>query len=89
MHDKVLAITGGVALLLLAAAFVGLFFFQPLSRKLFSLLVIGGILFDPFLGLRVESGWSTFTDDLLALLLALIFFVIYFSPLRDTFVRKR
>jgi len=56
---------------------------------LFIGLAIGGILFDPFLSLRVESGWSTFTKDCTNLLEVLIFFVIYFSPLRDSFVRKR
>jgi len=80
---------GGVFLLLSATCLVGLFFFQPFSRTLLVVLVIGGVLFDPFLGLRVESGWSTFTDDCAPLLTALIFFVVYFSPLKDSFVRKQ
>jgi hypothetical protein len=89
LYDKSCMVLLGIFVLVSAICLVGLFFFLPFSRPLFIVLVVGGVLLDPLLSLRVESGWSTLVDDCGGLLTVLIFFVIYFSPLKDSFVRKR
>jgi hypothetical protein len=88
LHDKLFTVFGSIYLLLLLVCFVGLFLFHQFSRKLFVALILAGIVFDPFLSLQVKSGWEVFTADCLGLLAALIFFTIYFSSLKDSFVSK-
>ena len=88
LHDKVFTIVGGVYLLFCVVCFFGLFLLRPFSRKLFVALILVGVLFDPFLSLQMRSGWDVFVADCLGLLAALIFFAMYFSSLKDSFVRK-
>ena len=88
LHDKLFTAFGGIYLLLYAVCFVGLFLFRPFSRTLLVVLILGGILFDPFLSLQVKSGWDVFVSDCLGVSTAVIFFLIYFSSLKDDFVRK-
>jgi hypothetical protein len=88
LHDRLFTAFGSIYLLLYTVCFVGLFLFRPFSRKLFVVLILGGILFDPFLSLQVKSGWDVFVGDSLGVLTALILFLIYFSSLKDDFVRK-
>ena len=88
LHDKLFMVLGGIYLVLYTVCFLGLFLFRPFSRKLFIVVIFGGILFDLFLSLQIKSGWEVFVDDCLSILTALIFFLIYFSSLKDDFTKK-
>lgn len=87
-HEKVLAVVLILTLLLWVVSFIGLFFFWPVSRPLFVALALLGFLVTPLLGPRVVSGWTGFLGDCAILLEVLIFFLIYFSPLKSSFVTK-
>lgn len=87
LHDKVFLACESFQLLLWAVCFVGLFLFRPFSRPLLVVLILSSMLFDPFLSLQVYSGWDEFVSDCVGLMTALIFFLIYFSSLKDNFVK--
>jgi hypothetical protein len=88
VHEKLSLACFSIYVIACAVCFVGLFLFRPFSRKLFVVLIFAGILLDPFLSLQMRSGWEAFDGDCLGALNALIFFVIYFSSLKEQFVRK-
>lgn len=88
LHRKMILALDCFYLLFCAICFVGLFLLKPFSRKLFVVLILGGVLLDPFLTLSVKSGWDACVEDCSNLLLVGVFILIYFSSLKDNFVKK-
>lgn len=70
-------------------AIVGLYFFQPWSRKLAVIMTLLGLLFAPLLGLSVRSGWSALFLEISTTLWGAILAMSFVSSLNERFETKR
>jgi len=68
-------------------AVIGLYYFQPWSRKLAFAMTLLGLLFDPLLGVSVRSGWAQLLVDFSTLLWGGVIGMSFFSSLSQRFER--
>jgi hypothetical protein len=88
LHDLLFLLFGSGYLLAWVVCYIGLFLLLRFSRPLFVALVLGGLLLDPFLSLQIKSGWDVLISDILGILGAITYVLIYFSPLKEHFAGK-
>jgi hypothetical protein len=67
------------------AAIVGLYFFQPWSRKLAVAMTLLGLLFYPLFGAFVQSGWAAMFLELSTTLWGAVIAMSYVSSLSARF----
>jgi len=80
---------GLLFLLLFVVSFGGLYFFWPPARIFYCALLVVGIVGALCLGPRVQSGWVAAMDDIASMLAGIIFYVAFFSPVRERFRKEK
>ena len=66
-------------------AIIGLYFFQPWSRKLAVLMTLLGLLFYPLLGAYTMSGWAAFFTEISTTLWGAVLAMSFVSSLNVRF----
>lgn len=89
-----LALFGAGALVLVTfggfvAAVAGLYFFQPWARQLAVWMTVLGFLFDPLLGVSMQSGWAQMLLELSSVLWGAVLAMSFVSSVSSRFSARQ
>lgn len=86
--SKVIYTYSNVITIIYLASYIGLFFFIPMCRPIFMILVVIGGLTIPLFGFSVESGYEAMLGYFMTIGDGLILCMIYFTPLAECFTKR-
>jgi hypothetical protein len=88
-RDLFLLAFGVLLLVMVLISSIGLFVFWRPARLLYLIATVFGVVITPLLGPAVRTGWDTPLEETASITAGAILALVYFSPLRVLFEKRR